>query len=567
MPKGHEQSPAAPEGQQHRPAPPAFDPQAVPPWLPHQAQPAPPAAPAPLATPPAPPPPPRPVPPQPSAAPPAIPPPPGPAGPRGHEQSPAGPRGHDEQGPAGPEGPQPGPASWTGAAPAAASHRWAPPGTTLPGPAGEKPDATVLVTVVAPGGGRTSTRVPADLPVSQLAAGLGAAVNVANVTDIDDDDGTRISAASTLSDAGLMDGATVHVVAPGFIPAAAPRPRLDYPRGPDPLPHSVRRAPAALGVVAAVVVAAVLFVLGGIILGSGGATATGPGPVGLRAAGTWLRAGTFAGPVAPGVPADLDRLGPISSASLQPVGQWRRGAQAGETFVVASPGQAPYGLTVVTIHGKLAFSPTVGPLPFVIDRAPPPAPSHSSGGGSLPASVTAWLQAEFGEKGQLPPVLRLGLARSPTVLASWSPAEGGTVYRMQVPLTSIAPGTPAGVAGATAAAAAAKVTAAAATVATDRASVVKANAAAQATAAALAGAGPTPPPPVTVASDQANAALAAANQKAAADTTALVAAQSAAAALPPASTVPAVSTIATYDVWMRAQSVVGWAPAAYGVTG
>ncbi|MDQ2729139.1 MAG: small ubiquitin-related modifier domain-containing protein, partial [Actinomycetota bacterium] len=223
------------------------------------------------------------------------------------------------------------------------------------------------MTVVAPGGGRTSTRVPADVPVARLAPGLGAAVNVANVSDLDDDSGDRISGASTLAEAGMNDGSTVHVVAPGIArrsgpdrapipeahpdpprPASPPRPARPPAtpsprRGPgteaaaqDPLATGSRRrnaVPTPIAVLAAGVTAVVFFVLGGVVLGSG-STSPGPGAIGRRAAMAWLNARPFAGPLAPGVPSSLDRVGAIAVSSVQSAGQWHHGSEAGETFVV-----------------------------------------------------------------------------------------------------------------------------------------------------------------------------------------------------------------------------------------
>jgi len=73
----------------------------------------------------------------------------------------------------------------------------------------------MLVTVVAPGGGRTSTRVPADVAAAELAPGLGAAVNVANVSELTLAGGSLIPPGSTLGAAGVTDGSAIHVVAPG----------------------------------------------------------------------------------------------------------------------------------------------------------------------------------------------------------------------------------------------------------------------------------------------------------------------------------------------------------------
>lgn len=524
--------------------------------------------------------------------------------------------------------------------PTRAAVPWSPPGTTIP--AGDAIGGhTLLLTVVAPGGGRTSTRVPADLPIAQLAPGLGAVVNVANVSDLDDDRGGRISGTSTLAEAGMTDGSTVHVVAPGITrrPTGPDRPGAPDPSGhlrpsgppnppvsPSPSspsspsgPPSALSAPSAgpsgppwptgerspagsqggartattapdpfavgpadantvrtpVAVLAVVVAAVVFFVLGGVMLGGSGTPTPGPGPVGRRAAAAWLNARSFAGPSAPGVPATLDRIGTIAASSVQSAGQWHHGGDAGETFVVvpAEPGattaQTPFAVTVVTRNGRLAFPPTVSLIPVVNGRMPPaPGGSRGTGGGPVPGTVAAWAQDQFGPKGVQPPVLQLGLAGDPTVVGRWSPEAGRTVYRLRVPLDSLAPGTAQAKQIGIDQALAAKVATDTSAVQADQAGLAQSQAQARAAQQAAATANPPNPPPLVAASIAANGVVVAAAQKLNADTAALTADRDAAAKSAGLSRgVTKTAAVATYDVWMRAQAVVGWAPAAYGVTG
>lgn len=330
-----------------------------------------------------------------------------------------------------------------------------------------------------------------------------------------------------------------------------------------------------IAVLAAVVAAVVFFVLGGVVLGGSGTPSPGPGPVARRAAAAWLTARSFARPLAPGVPATLDRSGAIAASSMQSAGQWHRGGEAGETFVVvpSTPGATvaptPFSVTVVTRNGKVAFPPTVSLIPVVNGRMPPaPGASRVTGGGPVPGAVAAWAQGQFGPKGVQPPLLQLGLAGDPKVVASWSPEAGGTVFRLRVPLDSLAPGTAQAKLVGIDQALAAKVTTDTSAVQADQAGLAQAQAQARAAQQAAATANPPNPPPLVAASLAANSVAVAATQKVNADTAVLTADRDAAAkgeALSQGETKTA--AVATYDVWMRAQAVVGWAPAAYGVTG
>jgi hypothetical protein len=462
------------------------------------------------------------------------------------------------------------------------------------------------MTVVAPGGGRTSTRVPANVPVAQLAPALGAAVNVANVSDLDDDRGTRIPGTSTLAESGMTDGSTVHVVVPGFgRPAArqaapAATGAADAPST-SPSPVGAFRAaavPLPMALVGALV-AAVFFLLGGVILGGlfgdgvlgSGPTAPGPGPIGRQAAAAWLDARPFSGPLAPGVPAGFGRSGAIA-ATLQAAGGWHHGSDAGQLFVVvpatpaaatpaaATPAAAtpaagvtaprtPFTLTVVTRDGKVAFPPTVSLIPMVGGRLPPsPGRSKVTGGGPLPAPVAAWVQDRYGAKGASVPVLQLGLAGDPKVLAGWRPGAGGTVYRIGAPLDSFAPGTAGAQLMASSRALAAKVSADGAVVTADQAALALAQAQARTAEQVAAAANPPNPPPLAAAVAAANAAAITDGQRLSADTATLTADQDAATkAAAAARGLTRTATVATYDVWVRDQAVIGWAPAGYGLAG
>jgi hypothetical protein len=312
--------------------------------------------------------------------------------------------------------------------------------------------------------------------------------------------------------------------------------------------------------VALVVVAAVAFVLGGVALG-GGTTASGPGPVATLAARAWLAARPFA-PATVGVPASLGRQGALTGATLQPLGQWHHGAQAGETFAVTA-GSSTYGLTVVTTGGRLAFPPTAGPVPFIVGQRPPAPPATLPGPAGLPEPVRAWSLTTFGPKGPGLAATGLGLAHDPTVVASWSPAEGGVVYRVTVPLSSLAPGTTAGDYATTYQALVARVAADASANSAAQATNAQAQAASQAAFSDNNAANPPNPALQAAAAAQASAA-AAALQRAQAAAAAFTAAQATLTSSPkPATT--ATTAVATFDVWMRARSVVGWEPAGYGI--
>lgn len=486
---------------------------------------------------------------------------------------------------------------------------WTPPGTALPDPSADTDTPLLLVTVVAPTGGRTSARVPANVPIAHLAPGLGAAVSVANVTDIANDAGTRIPTSSTLTEAGVADGSTLHVITPGVTgpstPNTAVRPPVGTPgagnRPPPPTPQQLadaepypmrtvdapppttpapsrdpfvtpptgpRPIPTPAIVAVAVATAAVLFVLGGIILGSGGSTPTGPGPVADRAASAWIAAHRFTGPLAPGVPADLGRKGAIAGMP-QAGAVWHHGPDAGEAFIVAVPDTVPFGLTVVTHNGKLASAPTISLVPFVIGQRPPAPGAKVTKGGPLPAPVTAWINGAFGPSGPLPPALRFGLSGSPRLLTTWSPAAGGTVLRIQLPLDSGAPGTPTGRLASAANDLNAKVDADNHAVSADQTALTQATGAAQAAqAAAAAGLAANPPvPPNVIAVNNANNAVGGATTKLNQDRALLAADQAASTKAVAAAKVDTASAVATYDVWLRAQAVVGFAPAAYGANG
>ncbi|MDQ6784203.1 MAG: hypothetical protein M3063_12355, partial [Actinomycetota bacterium] len=231
--------------------------------------------------------------------------------------------------------------------------------------------------------------------------------------------------------------------------------------------------------------------------------------------------------------------------------------------------QPPFALTVVTRDGKLAFPPTVSLIPVVNGRMPPsPGSSKVTGRGAVPGPVIIWAQDQFGAKGVQPPQLQLGLDGEPTVEASWNPDAGGTVYRLKVNLDSLAPGTAESKLIANSQTIDAKVRADAIGVQADQAALSQAQAQARAAQQAAATAVPPNPPPLAAAVGAANATAASASQKLTADMAVLTADQAAEAKAAPASEgVTKVAAVATYDVWMRAQAVVGWAPAAYGVTG
>jgi hypothetical protein len=444
----------------------------------------------------------------------------------------------------------------------------------------------VLVTVLSPGGARATTRVPADARVADLAPGLGLAVAVANVTDLDDPSGRRLPPRSTLADAGLGPEATVVVVPPGLAPppgaaaaaatarpaggahpAATARPAAGEPAPPPPAtpPTAERRVgPVLAGGVLLAVVAVVAFLLGGVALG-GASTATGPGRAAEDAARAWLRAAPFPGKRAAALPRDLDRRGALPGATLQPLGQWHHGSQAGELFAV-TVGSSTFGLVVATDHGALTAPPTPTPLPPVVGQAPPAPPARLSATAATPPDpVRRWAAATFGPKGSGLAALGLGLGGTPSAVGSWSPAAGGVAYRVRVPLSSLAPGTAGGQAAAAYQALAQRLAADTAANGTAQAAARQAQAAAQAATAAATAANP-PNPALTAQAAAATTAATVALQQAQGTASAVAADQSSLAAAPrPAA--GAVTAVATYDVWMRARSVVGWEPAGYRAPG
>lgn len=324
--------------------------------------------------------------------------------------------------------------------------------------------------------------------------------------------------------------------------------------------------PLPVAILAAAIAAIAFFVLGGAVLGSG-STSSGPGPVARQAADAWLAARPFAGARTAGVPTNLARTGAIK-ATLQPGAQWHHDGRAGETFLVSVVNGPTLGLTVVTDGGKVAFSPTLTPLPFVIGRAPPAPAGSVATGGALPQPVATWLAGTFGPSGLLPPLIGFGLASPPVVLSSWAPAAGGTVLRIGLVLSSTAPGTPAARSTNAANAADAKVVADTRQLGADQGAAVQAGTALNNARAAAAGANPPNPPPLAAAVTTAQAALTNANAKVAVDRAALARdEQLKAATAGGGPAVSAASAQGTYDIWMRAQSVMGFAPAAYGVTG
>jgi hypothetical protein len=330
-----------------------------------------------------------------------------------------------------------------------------------------------------------------------------------------------------------------------------------------------------VALLAALLAAAVFFILGGVMFGDG-VLGRGPAaPIDRQAATAWLDARPFSGPLGHGVPATLGRSGAIA-ATLQAAGTWHQGSEAGQLFVVvpaapvsgATAPRAPFALTVVTRDGKVAFAPTASSIPVVEGRWPPtPGGSKVTNGGPLPAPVAAWARAQYGPEGASVPVLQLGLAGEPKVLASWSPGAGGTVFRIVAPLDSFATGTADGQLMASSRALAAKVSTDGAAVTADRAALALALAQARAAQQVAAAANPPNPPPLAAAFAGANGVATADAQKLSADAATLTVDQDAATkATAAARGLTRTAAVATYDVWMRARAVIGWAPAGYGLT-
>jgi hypothetical protein len=195
--------------------------------------------------------------------------------------------------------------------------------------------------------------------------------------------------------------------------------------------------------VAAVVLLAAGVAIGGTTMSRTKATTASNAEVATAQAAVkvWLAARPYpTATVAPGVDAGQGRAGAING-TYQVVGSAVGQGETDVWFVVVPSGHAAVGLTVTLTGGRLAAAPSVSPLPFGGGTPPPAAGGSTAAGGQAPATVEAWAAGTFGASGALTTSLGLGLAGSPHVTHAWSAKGGGTILRVQVDLSSAAPGT------------------------------------------------------------------------------------------------------------------------------
>ncbi|MDA8046722.1 MAG: hypothetical protein M0Z30_16015 [Actinomycetota bacterium] len=404
------------------------------------------------------------------------------------------------------------------------------------------------IVVVGPSGERRPLRVAADAPVRSLAARLGAAVGAAAVADVRLGDGKIVPPSSSLAALGVRTGDVVVVRAVGdpvrgHVVASASRRRWERRRW--------------VAVAAAVALAAA----GGAAVGAGvaGGPSTSGATAGLQAAAAaWVAAVPYRAPAWAGVGRTLGRAGALP-ISPEPTATWHDGNETGRSWIVSAPGHQPWGLEAVAYAGKLGYDPTPSGLPFGTGQAPP-ASGKVEGHGPVPPAVAAWLSQVWGAKGSLTALVGMGASGPLRVLTVYRPAAGGLVWRVQVPLDSVAPGAPLGVARSQ--------------VATDLAAVRSAGQLAAAAASevsagqAALSAAQTANPPDPAAVTAAQNAVTAVQQKAQAFQTALSQAQTTlTAAEGRARGLAEVSAVGTYDLWVRDSRVVGWSPAGYGTGG
>lgn len=480
-------------------------------------------------------------------------------------------------------------------------------GVTAPAESAAEADPSeLMVTVVGPEN-RTVRRVPADVPVGQLASLLGAAVGVKVVSSISLRDGRNLSPSVTLAEAGVRNASVILVDAPeaSARPAGPPRWAGNGIRG----EGRAGRQPAATtpgrtragrgsptrwltlgaGLVAIVVISAFV---GATVFGTGSTAGTAPGGakrLAAWAADAWMTGKTFAGPRLAGVPADLGRSGPAVGGSLEEVGSSTNGEITDVLFIASPPEGQPFGLGIVVYQDKIAYPPSVTGLPFATPAHPGAVTAVPEGGKIVAPAATAealsWAKVTF-PAGSSSPYALAGKAK---VLNQWRPAGGpaALVTRVQVRLR----GAPAGSAALTGVAearsalrtATGKITSAAkalddanSTLAADQAALSQANTASAAAQAAATAGKNTPPLAAAVTAAQADVTKAAQAVSAdqatqASDRSGLAAARSAEASARAAvahaeAALPQVTSV--YDVaYDHAGHPLAWVPADYQIGG
>ncbi len=244
------------------------------------------------------------------------------------------------------------------------------------------------------------------------------------------------------------------------------------------------------------------------------------------------------------------------------------GGQSVTEYIAGVAGKAPWGLSVMVGHGRVIGPVSVTGLPFGGETV-------RTGGqeitvNNLPPVVDDWARATFGAGSALAGQLGVALDAPPIVVRGWLLPKGSlnaAVLRVELRLSSTAPGTPA----AAASDADRTVEAAKATLATDGATANQAAAVAAQANTAVAVVNPPPAPaPVIAAAQAAQAASAQANTKVAADQAALATATQAAttARAVPGATGPPVVVTTRYDVGVASGTptppVTAYGPAGAG---
>jgi hypothetical protein len=328
-------------------------------------------------------------------------------------------------------------------------------------------DATVLVTVAGPNG-RKVVQVASNVPAGRLAQSLGEAVGVTVVARLSVRGGDVIHPAQTLNEVGVRAGSVILVDepgAPGLVNNNGAgggsvrlesgthqqywtRPQATRGRGRSNFGRT-RRERTVLAVAVAVL-AVVAFLLGGALTGGSNSPASNQlasNRLATRAVTAWLANKPFGGPRLTGVPANLGRSGGPVTATVEAAGSSTSDGIVSQQFIVVPATGMPYGLSVVLYKGKVAYPVTLTGVGFA-ESATGTGTSVVPQTGAIvaPAAIgpaQAWAQATFGP-GATSPVTALGfgLAGSTKVLNQWDPKTGAAmVARIQVPLSSGAPGT------------------------------------------------------------------------------------------------------------------------------
>jgi hypothetical protein len=381
-------------------------------------------------------------------------------------------------------------------------------------------DTTVLVTVAGPNS-RKVVQVASNVPAGRLAQSLGDAVGVTVVARLSVRGGVVIHPAQTLNEVGVRAGSVILVDEPGapglvnngtgVAPASSQpgyqhywtRPQTTRGRGRSSVGRTRRERTVLTVTVAGLAVVA--FLLGGALTGGSNSPASNQlasNRLATRAVTAWLANKPFDGPRLIGVPANLGRSGgPAVTATVEAAGSSTSDGIVSQQFIVVPDSGTPYGLSVVLYKGKVAYPVTLTGILFAESATGPGTPVVPQTGAIVAPSATgpaqAWARATFGPGATSPiTALGFGLAGSAKVLNQWDPKTGAAmVARIQVPLSTGAPGTASAVARTkasdtvtadreTVSADQRAVTRTAATLVSDEDAVTKANGAAQAAVAA-----------------------------------------------------------------------------------